>query len=91
MQYRLIGDTMPAVEVILNRGEGMYTQSGGMAWMTEGIEMTTSTRGGIGKGLIRSMFTGESMFMAQYTATRDNALVAFSATVAGEIIPIKVK
>ncbi len=88
MQYRLIGDTMPAVEVILNRGEGMYTQSGGMAWMTEGIEMTTSTRGGIGKGLIRSMFTGESMFMAQYTATRDNALVAFSATVAGEIIPI---
>lgn len=87
MQYRLIGDTMPAVEVILNRGEGMYTQSGGMAWMTEGVEMSTSTQGGILKGIGR-MFTGESMFMAQYTAVRDNALVAFSSTVAGEIIPI---
>lgn len=88
MQYRLIGDTMPAVEVILNRGEGMYTQSGGMAWMTEGIEMSTSTQGGLLKGLGRKMFAGESMFMAQYTAVRDNALVAFASTVAGEIIPI---
>lgn len=88
MQYRLIGDTMPAVEVILNRGEGMYTQSGGMSWMTEGIKMSTSTHGGILKGLGRSLFAGESMFMAQYTAERDNALVAFASTVAGEIIPI---
>ncbi len=88
MQYRLIGDTMPAVEVILNRGEGMYTQSGGMAWMSEGVEMSTSTQGGLLKGLGRKMFAGESMFMAQYTASRDNAMVAFSSTVAGEIVPI---
>ena len=88
MQYRMIGNTMPAVEVILNAGEGMYTQSGGMAWMSEGVEMSTSTQGGILKGLGRKMFAGESMFMAQYTATRDNALIAFASTVAGEVIPI---
>lgn len=84
----MIGNTMPAVEVILNAGEGMYTQSGGMAWMSEGVEMSTSTQGGILKGLGRKMFAGESMFMAQYTATRDNALIAFASTVAGEVIPI---
>ncbi len=88
MQYRLIGSTMPAVEVLLNNGEAMYTQSGGMAWMSEGVEMSTSTKGGVLKGLGRSMFAGESMFMATYTATRDNALIAFSSTVAGEIVPI---
>lgn len=88
MQYRLIGSTMPAVEVILNNGEGMYTQSGGMAWMSEGVEMNTSTQGGVLKGLGRKMFAGESLFMASYTATKDNALVAFASTVAGEIIPI---
>lgn len=88
MQYRMIGNTMPAVEVILNAGEGMYTQSGGMAWMSEGVEMSTSTQGGILKGLGRKMFAGESMFMAQYTAIRDNALIAFASTVAGEVIPI---
>lgn len=88
MQYRVIGSTMPAIEVILNRGEGMYTQSGGMAWMSEGIEMSTSTQGGVLKGLGRKMFAGESMFMATYTATRDNALIAFASTVAGEIVPV---
>lgn len=88
MQYRVIGSTMPAIEVILNRGEGMYTQSGGMAWMSEGVEMSTSTQGGVLKGLGRKMFAGESMFMATYTATRDNALIAFASTVAGEIVPV---
>ena len=45
MKYRVIGDTMPAVEVMFDApGEGMYTQSGGMAWMTEGIEMSTNAK-----------------------------------------------
>ena len=48
MKYRVIGDTMPAVEVMFDApGEGMYTQSGGMAWMTEGIEMSTNAKGGL--------------------------------------------
>lgn len=68
MQYKVIGSTMPAVEVLFDRaGESMYTQSGGMAWMSEGIEMNTNTNGGILKGVGR-MFAGESMFMANYTA-----------------------
>ena len=67
MQYRLVGNTMPAVEVLFDSpGESMYTQSGGMAWMTEGIRMDTNTKGGLLKGVGR-MFSGESMFMATYT------------------------
>ena len=27
---------MPVVDVSMNRGESMYTQSGAMAWMSEG-------------------------------------------------------
>ena len=52
MQYRLVGNTMPAVEVLFDSpGESMYTQSGGMAWMTEGIRMDTNTKGGLLKGV----------------------------------------
>ena len=37
MQYSIIGDTMPAVEIQFDApGEKVFTQSGGMAWMTEG-------------------------------------------------------
>lgn len=90
MQYRVIGDTMPAVEVMFDApGESMYTQSGGMAWMTDGVEMSTNTKGGLMKGLGR-MFSGESLFMATYQAQRAGAMIAFASTVAGRILPVDV-
>lgn len=90
MRYKLIGDTMPAVEVVFdNAGESMYTQSGGMAWMSDGISMETNTHGGVLKGIGR-MFAGESLFMAHYTAERPGATVAFASTVAGEVMPVNI-
>lgn len=87
MQYEVLGKTVPTVEVTLNKGEGMYTQSGGMAWQTQGIQMSTNARGGVMKSLGR-MFTGESIFMSSYTAEVDGAKVAFATTVPGDIMPI---
>lgn len=88
MQYKVLGDTMPAVEVVFDAaGESMYTQSGGMAWMTEGITMDSNMKGGLGKSIGR-MFSGESLFMATYKAQRAGASIAFASTVAGEILPV---
>ena len=42
MKFRIVGNVVPAVEVFFERpGEEMITQSGGMAWMSDGISMTT--------------------------------------------------
>lgn len=90
MDYKIIGETVPVVEVKMNNGESMYTQSGGMAYQTEGIEMKTNTHGGIMKGFGR-MLAGESMFMANYTAQKDGATVAFASTVPGSIVPFDLK
>ncbi|MBR2240917.1 MAG: TIGR00266 family protein [Clostridia bacterium] len=87
MKYEIIGATVPAVEVTLNKGESMYTQRGGMAWQTEGITMTTNAKGGVMKSLGR-MFAGESIFMSTYTAQKDEAKVAFATTVPGTVMPI---
>lgn len=89
MEYKIVGATLPAVEVYLNQGETMFTQSGGMSWQSDGIEMTTNTRGGVLKGLGR-MFSGESMFLAHYRALKDQASIAFAATVPGSIVPVDV-
>lgn len=89
MQYRIVGNVMPAVEMRLEYGESVYTQAGGMAWMNDKITMQTNTRGGFMKGLGR-MFAGESMFMATYTSAAPGGEIAFSATVPGEIVPIDV-
>ena len=66
MEYEIWGNTMPAVTLRMKYGDSIYTQSGGMSWMTEGIEMQTNVRGGFMKGLAR-MFSGESLFMATYS------------------------
>lgn len=89
MQYRVIGETVPAVECVLDRGEEMYTQSGGMIWETQGIQMETSTKGGLMKGLGR-MIAGESLFMATYRSTRDGETIAFGSTVPGSIVPVNI-
>ena len=90
MKYQVIGDTMPAVEVTFDQaGESMYTQSGGMAWMSEGVAMDSNMRGGLGKSLGR-MFSGESIFMATYRAERPGASIAFASTVAGEVLPVDI-
>ena len=90
MKYQITGNVMPVVVVKLEKGEGMFTQSGGMAWMTEGMDMSTNTKGGLLKGLGR-MLAGESIFMATYRATRTGAQIAFACTVPGEILPVNLQ
>jgi len=91
MKFRVVGTTVPAVEVFFEQvGEEMITQSGGMSWMSDGITLNSDTNGGIMAGLGR-MFAGESLFMARYTANRSGATIAFATTVPGTIVPIKMK
>jgi len=87
MNFEIVGKTVPAVEVTLNKGESMYSQSGGMSWQTQGITMKTNAKGGVMKSLGR-MFAGESIFMNTYTADVDNAKIAFATTVPGDIITL---
>ncbi len=89
MQYEIIGETVPAVECTLSRGESMFTQSGGMVWQTMGVSMSTNARGGIARSLGR-MFTGESIFMANYTAEADGVKIAFGSTVPGTVVPVDI-
>lgn len=91
MKFRIVGTTVPAVEVFFEQaGEEMITQSGGMTWMSDGISMTSDTNGGVLAGLGR-MFAGESIFMARYKALRPGATIAFATTVPGSVVPVKMK
>src|SRR6266545_4528566 len=52
-------------------GEIIQAESGAMVSMTEGVDMQTSTKGGMLKGLKRAALGGESMFINTFTAERD--------------------
>lgn len=87
MEYKIVGKTVPTVEMTLNKGESIYTQSGGMTWQTQGIKMSTNAHGGVMKSLGR-MFAGESIFMNTYTSEENGTKIAFATTVPGDIEPI---
>ncbi len=88
MRYAISGTVMQSLEVQLNPGETMYTESGGMAWMSDGIDMDTSTKGGLMAGLGRAL-SGESLFMTNYTSRVPNGMVTFTPEAPGKILPIQ--
>ena len=90
MNHKIRGTNLPIVDIELEEGESVFSESGGMAWMSSNIEMETSTRGGLGKGISR-MFSGESLFMSSYKCTSGTGVVSFCMEAPGNIIPFEFK
>ncbi len=85
MKYEIHGTLMQSVEIELARGESVYTESGGMAWLAGDVEMQTNTKGGLLKGLGR-MVAGESLFMTTYRCRGERALVTFTPESPGKVL-----
>ena len=88
MQYEIVGGNFPAVICYLQAGESMKNESGAMLWMDPCMEMSTAG-GGVGKVFGR-MFTGEKLFLNQYTAKADGK-IAFGTCVPGQILPVVIE
>ena len=85
MKTHIFGNDLPGVSITLDKGESVYTQSGGMAWMDEKIKMETNLKGGLMSGIGR-LFSGESLFMATYTSTANDQEIVFASTFPGQIL-----
>jgi len=85
MQFKIEGSDFPMLEIQLNRGESVFTESGGMAWMSQGIRMSTNTRGGLMAGLGRAL-AGESLFMVSYACEGNSGRVVFTPEAPGRIL-----
>jgi len=84
MQYKIVGDTLPAVILELNPGETILSEVGARTWSRGNIATETKAEGGVGKSLGR-MISGESLFMSRYTA-QGPAELAFSSSFPGRIV-----
>ncbi len=86
IDYQIFGDDMQLVEVELDQGEGVLAEAGAMTFMDAGIQMQTSTGGGLLKGLKR-MVAGEGFFITTFHNTAPaKQKVAFGAPYPGKII-----
>jgi uncharacterized protein (AIM24 family) len=57
MDAKIIGNVMPVLEVTLNRGETLIAESGDLSWMTESIQLRTSTRMAGATGILGTLKT----------------------------------
>ena len=92
MDYRI--DCNPGysrLEVTLGEGEKIISDSGALAWMDPEMEVATTTRGGIFKGLKRKILSGESFFQNTYTATEEGARISLVPGCPGDIASIDLK
>jgi uncharacterized protein (TIGR00266 family) len=87
MKYTIEGGQLPVVVCSLDANEEMFTESGGMSWMSNNVTMSTNMEGGFMKGLGRAL-SGESFFMATYKAEGGPGTIAFASSFPGSIIAL---
>jgi uncharacterized protein (TIGR00266 family) len=94
VNHKIIGTTMPALEVQLGPGETIIADSGELSWMSDSIEMHTTTSGAGGGGLfgaIKRVVSGGTLFLTEYTARNAPGLVTFATKLPGMIIDLHVE
>jgi uncharacterized protein (TIGR00266 family) len=95
MQTRIIGTTMPVLEITMGPGEQVIAEGGDVAWLSPGFALETSTRfgsggkGGFFSGLKRALGGGQ-LFLTEYTAPRAGGFVAFATDLPGSIRELRI-
>ena len=89
IKYEIEGGSLPVVICYPEMGQTLCTQSGAMSWMSPNMQMQTNSGGGIKKALGR-LFSGDSIFMNEYTPQGGNGMIAFASSFPGSIIPFEI-
>ncbi len=87
MKYEIVGGvSYPALEVTLDPGDQLVSESGAMAWMDPHVKAETNMRGGLLGSLKRKLLTGESLFQNTYSVEGRPGLIAFVPGPMGSIV-----
>lgn len=89
IKYEIEGGSLPVVLCYPEMGQTLCTQSGAMSWMSPNMQMQTNSGGGIKKALGR-LFSGDSIFMNEYTPQGGNGMIAFASSFPGSIISFEI-
>jgi uncharacterized protein (TIGR00266 family) len=93
MNAEIKGTVLPVLEVTLNPGDKLVAEAGELAWMTQTIQLTTTTQTGGAKGMmgvLKRAVGGGGIFMTEYEAQGGPGMVAFATKLPGEILPMKI-
>ena len=89
LRYTIEGENLPVVICYPEANQTILSETGAMSWMSPNMDMKTNTGGGIGKVFGR-LFSGESIFLNEYTPLNGPGMIAFSSSFPGSIIPVQI-
>lgn len=89
IKYEIEGGNLPVVICYPEANQTLCSERGSMSWMSPNMQMETHT-GGFKKALGR-LFSGESIFMNEYTAQGASGMIAFASSFPGSILPFEIK
>ncbi len=90
LNYKIEGGNMPVVICYPEAGQTLCLEGGSMSWMSPNMHMETNSGGGIKKAIGR-LFSGESIFLNEYTPEGGSGMIAFASSFPGSIIPYEVR
>jgi uncharacterized protein (TIGR00266 family) len=93
MDAQIRGTVLPVLEVSMNPGDTLVAEAGELSWMTESIQLHTTSQTAGSKGMfgaIKRAVGGGGFFMTEYTAEGGPGTVSFATKLPGQILPIKV-
>jgi uncharacterized protein (TIGR00266 family) len=94
MKSKITGTTLPVLEVGLEPGDTVVAEPGEFSWMTENVQLKTTTMTAGAKGIFGVLgraLSGGGLFMTEYSAPGGNGLIAFAAKVPGQILQVDVQ
>ena len=94
MQSRIVGTTLPVLEIGLEPGDTIVAAPGELSWMTGNVQMRTSTSAAGSRGLwgaIARAVSGGGLFMTEFSSMAGQAAVAFAAKLPGQIVQLEVQ
>lgn len=89
LNYEIEGGNLPVVICYPQAGQTICAESGSMSWMSPNVAMETTSGGGFKKALGR-IFSGDSIFLNEYTPRGGCGMIAFASSFPGSIIPFEV-
>lgn len=89
LKYSIEGGNLPVVICYPQMGQTLCTQGGAMSWMSPNMRMETTSGGGL-KKVFGRLFSGESLFLTEYTPEGGNGMIAFASGFPGSIIPFEI-
>src|SRR5437773_8939263 len=94
MESKIVGTTMPVLELDMQPNDKVFAESGELSWMSMAVQMQTGMsvggqQGGVFGALGRA-FAGGTLFMTEYTAVGGPGLLAFAGKLPGQILPLDI-